>query len=334
MAEFNALVTPGGESALSQLAVERRPMTSLPDGDLLIKVQYSSLNYKDALSASGHKGITKSYPHTPGIDAVGCVEHIRPGSPGEKLFTVGDEVIVTGFDLGMNTSGGFAEYIRVPSEWAVMKPASLSAKDAMILGTAGLTAAMSLDCLIQVGITPSFGPIAVTGATGGVGSLSIMLLKKLGYEAVAISGKADANNYLLQLGATEVMSRDALLEHAHRPMLAERWGGAIDTVGGEPLMALLKGIKYGGSVACCGMAASPEFQANVYPFILRGANLLGVDSAHLPIEIRQELWGYLSDNWALPQLESIVETVALADLPEKIGQMLKSQSYGRVVVEL
>lgn len=339
---YRAFQSTGGSNIQECCSVVELPLN--PDSAktlAIIRVHYSSLNYKDALSASGHKGVTKHYPHVPGIDAVGIVESL----PSHDLLdpidqqalnqvNVGDEVLVMGFDLGMNTAGGFGEYIAVPPSWILKKPSSLSQLETMVLGTAGLTAGMAVDSLIQVGVTPDFGEIAVTGATGGVGSIAIKLLQLLEYSPVAITGKLDEHDYLKALGATQVISREEFLEGATKPILPVRWGGAIDTVGGEMLMTLLKSTQYGGSVTSCGMASSPYFEGNVYPFILRGVNLLGVDTANLPIEIREEIWGNLGASWKISGLDEIVDIVELEQLKGKIEAMLAGKSKGRVVIKV
>lgn len=329
MEYYTALEVTETEGEFKQQIVEL-PLETLPEGDLLIRVHYSSLNYKDMLSATGHAGITKSYPHTPGIDAAGVVVESRSGQ-----FRPGDEVIVTGFDLGCNTRGGLGQLIRVPASWAVSLPKSMSLMESMAYGTAGLTAALCVDSLMQVGITPSQGEVLVTGATGGVGSIAIMLLAKLNFDIIAATGKAnDASEYLQELGVKEIINRSELEGVQQKGLLSERWLGAVDTVGGEILMNVLKSVRYGGSVACCGMASSPYFSGNVFPFILRGVNLLGVDSSHLPMEVRLQMWESLCHEWKLKQLESIVQVVPLEKLPELIDQLKAGQILGRIVVDL
>lgn len=329
MSDFRALVVEeqGSDFVAS---VKTRSIDDLPAGDVLIDVHYSSVNYKDALSASGNRGVTKQYPHTPGIDASGVVLE-----SASSAFAVGDKVIVTGYDLGMNTSGGFAERIRVPSKWVVPLPEGLSLRDSMILGTAGLTAAMCVDSLVQVGITPGLGEVLVTGATGGVGSIAVAILSKLRFNVAAGTGKADAKEFLEKLGASSIVSREALLENAERPMLKERWGGVVDTVGGNILMNAIKATRYGGSIACCGMVASPTFEANVFPFILRGVNLLGVDSVELPLDIKAHMWNSLANEWKLDQMDLLLNReVSLEELPDIFPTLLKGGAVGRFLVAL
>lgn len=328
MEKFRALrvtETDGEHQAEVQMLDE----SVLPDGDVTIRVHYSALNYKDMLAIEGSKGVAASYPHTPGIDCAGVVM-----ASDDDGISVGEEVLVTGYALGMAVPGGFGQVVRVPAKWVIKRPAALSLFETMAYGTAGVTAAMCVDSLVQVGITPEFGDVLVTGATGSVGSLAVMLLHKLGYRTVAMTGKTDAEAYLRDLGADEVIDRADLTEPVKKGLLSERWGGAVDTVGGDILMNVLKSIKYGGSVACCGLAASPNFEGSVFPFILRGVNLLGVDSAELPHEFREMIWANLADAWRLPNLESVVKRVGLDDLLEATAQMRAGTLTGRVVVDL
>ncbi|MBS7660451.1 YhdH/YhfP family quinone oxidoreductase [Pseudomonas lalucatii] len=328
MGKFMALQAREGTSGDFEQAIVERDTNDLPAGELLIRVKYSSLNYKDALSASGNRGVTKQFPHTPGIDAAGVVEE---SSVAE--FGVGDEVIVTGYDLGMNTAGGFGQYIRVPAAWALKRPAGLSLREAMVLGTAGLTAALCVDKLEQAGVVPDAGPVLVTGATGGVGSVAVTLLAKLGYQVAAATGKAEQGAFLQALGAERIVLRGELQEGVERPMLKEQWAGAVDTVGGDILFNVVKSLRYGGSVACCGLTAGVAFKANVLPFILRGVNLLGVDSVELPLVVKASMWDKLSLQWKL-DLDRLVTEVGLAQLPDAIRGILAGQLVGRVLVRL
>jgi putative YhdH/YhfP family quinone oxidoreductase len=329
MGKFTALQVREGATGEFEQSIVERDSTELPAGELLIRVRYSSLNYKDALSASGNRGVTKHFPHTPGIDAAGVVE---ASSVGE--FSVGDEVIVTGYDLGMNTAGGFSQYIRIPASWAIKRPQGLSLREAMVLGTAGLTAALCVDKLEQAGVTPDAGPILVTGATGGVGSISVALLDKLGYSVVASTGKAEQGEFLKRLGAQQIVLRSELQQGVERPLLKEQWAGAVDTVGGDILFIVVKSLRYGGSVACCGLTAGVAFKASVLPFILRGVNLLGVDSVELPLVVKASMWDKLSVQWKLDGLDSLVTEVGLEQLPEAIGQILAGKQVGRVLVRV
>ena len=294
--------------------------------EILIKVHYSSLNYKDALSASGNKGVTRNYPHTPGIDAVGVIEESN-----DENFKVGDKVIVTSYDLGMNTDGGFAEYIQVPSSWAVKLPKSLSMKEAMIYGTAGLTAGMSILRLTEL-VKPEDGNIAVSGATGGVGALSISILSKLGYSVVAITGKETEKEYLMQLGAKAILLRSEIEAFNKRPLLKTCFAGAIDTVGGVILENIIKSTHPMGVVTCCGNVASPKIDLTVFPFILRGVILIGIDSQNYPMSYRIKVWNRLASDRKPEQLETTCTEIGLDEVSSKIDLMLKGQLKGRTIL--
>jgi acrylyl-CoA reductase (NADPH) len=302
---------------------------SLGNGTTLINVKYSSLNYKDALSITGNKGVTRRYPHTPGIDAAGIVVESL-----DSAFKEGDQVIVSGYDLGMNTSGGFSQYIKVPSDWIIKLPENLTLKESMIYGTAGFTAAQSLYKLESAGLKSSCGKILVTGATGGVGSMAVAILAKAGYNPVASTGKLEKHDYLKQLGAVEVIGRDQVDDTTQRTLLQETWAGVIDTVGGNTLATAIKSAKYGASVTTCGMVQSPVLNTTVFPFILRGVNLLGIDSAICPKEIRTILWQKIATNWKIPTLDLICIECSLEEMDEKINLMLAGKITGRVVVNL
>ncbi len=329
MANFKALMTTEQADGRFESNVVERSTDDLPTGEVLIRVAYSSLNYKDALSATGNRGVTRQFPHTPGIDAAGTVSE---SSVAE--FAVGDEVIVTGYDLGMNTAGGFGQYIRVPAAWVIRRPAGLSLRDAMILGTAGLTAALCVDKLEQAGLEPGEAPVLVTGATGGVGSIAVALLASLGYKVAAVTGKSSQADFLRRLGAQEVVERSALQAGVEKPILKEQWAGAVDTVGGDILFNVVKSLRRGASVACCGLTAGTSFQANVLPFILRGVNLLGVDSVEIPLVVKGSMWDKLSLQWKVPNLADLVEEVTLDELPGAIERILAGGQVGRTLVRL
>jgi putative YhdH/YhfP family quinone oxidoreductase len=303
-------------------------LSDLPDGDLLIKVHYSSLNYKDALSASGNKGVTRKYPHTPGIDAVGIVI-----SSKTKNFKVQDKVIVTSYDLGMNTSGGFGQYISVPEKWAVKLPENLSMKEAMMLGTAGLTAGMSVLRLTET-VTPEDGEIAVSGATGGVGTLSISILKRLGYSITAITGKESEHDFLQNLGAETMVLRKDFEALDDKPLLKPLFAGAIDTVGGVILENIIKSTNPMGVVTCCGNVASPKLELTVFPFILRGVTLVGIDSQNYPMAYREQVWNKLAKEWKPAELADSTTEITLKELSEKIDLMLDGKSKGRTVLNM
>ncbi|MHB1107479.1 MAG: YhdH/YhfP family quinone oxidoreductase [Lutibacter sp.] len=308
-------------------AIKEIPFEILEEGELLIKVHYSSLNYKDALSAIGNKGVTRNYPHTPGVDAVGTVV----SSTSEK-FKIDEEVIVTSYDLGMNTNGGFAEYVKVPANWAVKLPKNLSMKEAMIFGTAGLTAGMSVLRLIET-VKPEDGSIVVSGATGGVGSLSVLILKKLGYKISAITGKETEKEYLEGLGV-EVISRKDFEEMPKKPLLKPLFAGAIDTVGGVILENIIKSVNLLGVVTCCGNVASPKLDLTVFPFILRGISLIGIDSQNYPMKYREQVWNKLADEWKIENLVANCNTITFNELSEELNLMLKGKLKGRTVLKL
>jgi putative YhdH/YhfP family quinone oxidoreductase len=321
------LVTEENEKFIRSIA--ERKIDDLPVGDVLINVRYSSLNYKDALSATGNKGVTRKYPHTPGIDAAGIV-----AETSSNKFKEGDEVIVTGYDLGMNTSGGFAEYIRVPSEWVVKLHAGLSLKESMIYGTAGFTAGLSLYKLEQFSEEKINGEVLVTGATGGVGSMAVALLSKNGYHVVASTGKKDKDEFLKKLGAKEIIGREPVDDKSGKPLLNRKWKAAIDTVGGNILSTVFKQIDYRCSAASCGNTYSPELNITVFPFILRGVNLLGINSAETMMDLRIKIWQKLANEWKPDCLHEIYEECSLEQLNDKIDLILQGQITGRIVVKI
>ena len=330
MTTFRAFLVEKNEEGTFTRSVVDRELDDLPAGELLIDVKFSSLNYKDALSATGNPGVTRSYPHTPGIDAAGTILESTVAN-----FTAGDEVVVIGFDLGMNTSGGFGERVRVPAAWAVPLPQGLSLEEAMILGTAGFTAALSIHKLERTGMSPEGGPILVSGATGGVGSVAIKLLDQLGYEPHAVTGKEDQHEFLKSIGAREILSREDLEAGGDRALLKERWGGVVDTVGGGMLFNAIKGLRYGQSAAACGLVSSPNIPATVLPFILRHVNLLGIDSVELPLTEKIEIWDKLAGVWKLTGLTELKKsTLSLDTLSEAIETILDGEMVGRGVVDL
>ena len=330
MTTFRTFLVEKNEDGSFVRSVVERELADLPEGELLIDVKYSSLNYKDALSATGSPGVTRNYPHTPGIDVAGTVVESTVTD-----FAVGDEVVVIGFDLGMNTSGGFGERVRVPANWAVPLPPGLSLEEAMILGTAGFTAALSVHKLEQSGMSPRGGPVLVSGATGGVGCVAITLLDQLGYEPHAVTGKAHQHEFLRSIGAREILSREDLEAGGDRPLLKELWGGVVDTVGGGMLFNAIKGLRYGQSAAACGLVNSPNIPATVLPFILRHVNLLGIDSVELPLPKKVEIWDKLAGVWKLNELATLKKsTLSLTTLSEAIDTMLKGEMVGRGLVDL
>ncbi len=309
--------------------IRERTIDELPEGKVLVRVHYSSLNYKDALSCTGNKGVTRRYPHTPGIDAAGIVE-----SSQDSGFKAGDQVIVTSHDLGMNTSGGFGQYIRVPAEWVVHLPEGLTLRESMVYGTAGYTAGLSVHSLRQHGVTADQGPIVVTGATGGVGSTSVALLAHLGYSVAGSTGKTEEEAFLKSLGADEVISREEVNDDSGKPLLKERWAGGIDTVGDNTLVSLLKSCCRGGAVAATGLVRSPNLHATVFPFILRGVSLLGIDSQETPLPLRRQTWARLSMEWKPESLDRLAEVCTLNNLDRHIDRILEGRQLGRIVVDL
>lgn len=327
---FRAMVVTETEDKQFIRKIAEKSIADLPPGEVLIKVEYSSLNYKDALSASGNKGVTRKYPHTPGVDAAGVV-----AESSHADFKPGDKVLVTGYDLGMNTSGGYEEYIRVPAAWVVPLPDNLSLRESMIYGTAGFTAALSCYKMINNGVTPDKGPVLVTGATGGVGSIALAILVKSGYEVVAVNGMVDEKDYLLELGAKEVISIEDADDKSGRPLLKPRWAGAIDTVAGNILATAIKTTKYGGTVTCCGNVGSAELSTSIYPFILNGVSLLGIDSVNCPVDLRLTVWNKIASDWKLDHLETITtELDSLESLDERIGLILQGKNKGRAIVKV
>lgn len=326
---FKALVIEKENENLN-LNVKVMELSDLPEGEVLIKVKYSGINYKDGLAAHPDGNIVKEYPFIPGIDLAGEVIDSK-----DNRYRKGTEVIVTSYELGVSHFGGYSEYARVPAEWIVPLPEGLSLKESMILGTAGFTAALSVQRLEENGLKPEKSPVLVTGATGGVGSISIALLKKKGYQVTASTGKMDAEVYLNQIGADEVIDRKAIYNGTVKKLDKQNWAAAIDAAGGEPLASLLTQIKYQGSVALSGMAAGVNVPSSVFPFILRGVSLLGIDSVYCPMEERKHIWGRLATDLKLDHLEGLVyKEAGLEDLPELLPSVLESNHLGRVLVNM
>ena len=324
---FKAFRVEKSDAGFSRSIVSREE-SDLPEGELLIEVKFSSLNFKDGLSATGNPGVTRNFPHTPGIDAAGVVLE-----SSHDDFVVGDDIIAIGFDLGMGTPGGFAERIRIPAGWAVKCPSGLTLHSSMIIGTAGFTAAECVQKLEQSGMTPASGPVLVTGATGGVGSVAVKLLGQLGYEVTAVTGKPEKTDWLKSLGASNVISREDAAAGADKPMLAETWGGVVDTVGGDILFNGIKSLRYGCSLAACGLVAAPTFGASVLPFILRHVNLLGIDSVQLPIDQKAAIWQRLATDWQM-DLSDLEEVLTLDTLSDAIDRILAGEMVGRGVLHL
>ena len=307
--------------------IKDRTIDQLPDDDLLIRVEFSSLNYKDALSAIGAKGVTKIYPHTPGIDAAGIVEQSN-----NENFPIGSSVIVTGFDLGMDTSGGFSEYIRVPSHWAVKCSSDFSTKEAMMLGTAGMTAGLAiLSIADKLPINKS--KAVVSGATGGVGSIGVKLLSQLGANVTAITAKMDKKSWLKELGASKVLDRKRFIDSTSHPLSKGKYDIALDVVGGRILSSIIASMNYGGIITTCGNVGGPKFETSVFPFILRGNSLIGIDSAACSIEKKKMIWKNFSSKWRLNGLEKNSKIVSLKNMIPEIEKILNGNQIGRVVLK-
>lgn len=327
--QFRCLFAEKDPAGKVSRRVTERLMSELPGGEVLVRVVYSSLNYKDALAAEGHPGVVRKLPHVPGIDAAGMV--VESSHP---QYRKGDVVVVTGNELGAGQWGGWAEYVRVPAAWVVPLPAGLTSKEAMILGTAGFTAAQCVQAILVNGVGVSDGEIVVTGATGGVGCLAVKLLAKLGFSVVAVTGKAHLESRLRDWGANRVIGREEVQNSSDRPMLSARWAGAVDTVGGQTLTTIIRETKPYGVVAACGLVGGAELPLTVHPFILRGVTLAGIGSAMLPHDRRVEIWRKLSQEWRLDGLEELATTIGLSDLEQYVQRILKGQIVGRTVVDL
>lgn len=317
------------EDQIYKRSVEYLNQDQLPENDLLIRVHYSSLNYKDALSAAGNRGVTSEYPHTPGIDAAGVVEYSR-----NTRFEAGQKVLVTSYDLGMNTPGGFAEYISVPEYWVVPLPENLSLKESMIFGTAGFTAAYGVMKIIEGGVSPDLGEVVVTGATGGVGSMAVALLAQQGFKVVAVTGKDNQKDFLLNLGAAEVADRSLVDDQSKKQLLKSRWAAAFDTTGSYILDTVIRQTAHNGIIVCCGNVLGHQLHTNIYPFILRGVSLMGIDSGITLMAKRLEIWEKLSKEWKLEKLNNLYREVSLNNLSDEIDKILEGRQRGRVIVNL
>ena len=304
-------------------------LEDLDPGDVVIRTKYSTINYKDALSYGGAGKIMRKFPTVAGIDMAGTVE-----SSNDPRWKRGDKVIVTGYDLGVSHDGGYSEYVRVPADWIVRRPESMTAFDAMTLGTAGFTAALAIHLMQHNGLAPDSGPVAVTGATGGVGSVATEILAKQGYDVVAITGKAREADYLRRIGARDVMLRSSLELARIRPLEKATWAGAVDNLGGDVLAWLLATSKVAGTVAAVGLAADMKLNTTVAPFILRGVHLLGTDSANCPMSLRQTLWNKLAVEWRPDRVHDEVRTIDFDDLPTHFDAYLKGMARGRTVVRV
>ena len=310
-------------------SVEQRNISELPKGEILIRVHFSSLNYKDGLSCSGLRTVTRHYPHTPGVDAAGIIE-----STSNDRFKVGDHVVVISFDLGMNTSGGFGQYISVPADWVMPLPKGLSLRESMIYGTAGFTAGIAVNLLEKQNIFPDSGPIIVTGASGGVGSVSVAILSSLGYSVSASTGKKSAEGFLKKLGASEVLDRKSVDDDSGRSLLKETWAGAIDSVGGNTLVTILNSTKMNGVVLSVGLVSSPKLDTTIFPFIMRGIILQGVAASENSMSIRKKVWSKLASTWKPKKLEHLAIDCSLESLSSKIDKIQTGNLKGRVVIDM
>jgi putative YhdH/YhfP family quinone oxidoreductase len=322
------LVTKHADGRVSG-RIATRPLEELPKGEVMLRVAYSSLNYKDALGATGHPGVNRTFPYIPGVDAAGVVVQ-----SGVYEHVPGDRVVVTGFAMGMDRWGGWAEYVRVPQDWIVPLPRSLSLRESMILGSAGVTAGLCVDALQKHEVTPDRGEVIVSGASGGVGSLAVALLAKLGYRVVASTGKPAAHELLHQLGASEIIPREALDDRSGKALLSARWAGGIDTVGGNTLGTILRSTRHSGCVTSVGLTGGNELNVTVYPFILRAIHLAGIDAAWCSLPLRHQTWARLAGPWRLDNLAAIAQTIPLEAVPSRIDEILAGRITGRVVVEI
>ncbi|MEB1807019.1 MAG: acryloyl-CoA reductase [Bacillaceae bacterium] len=325
---FKALVVNKTEDDFS-LEFKNVSTGELPKGEVLIEVQYSSVNYKDGLASIPKGKIVQSYPFIPGIDLAGTVV-----SSVDPRYKEGDEVIATSYEIGVSHFGGYSQYARIPGDWVVPLPKGLTLKEAMIYGTAGFTAALSVQRLEENGLTPEKGKVLVTGATGGVGSIAVAILHKRGYEVVASTGKESEHDYLHTLGANEVITRGDVVPENIRPLDKQYWAGAVDPVGGTTLAALLSRMNYGGSVAVSGLTGGIDVATTVFPFILRGVNLLGIDSVYCPMELRKVIWERMANEYKPESLAQIAVESEFNDLPQHLSSILKGQVRGRVVVKI
>ncbi|HVU65560.1 MAG TPA: acryloyl-CoA reductase [Ktedonobacteraceae bacterium] len=328
-ATFRAFIVNKTEAGFSA-GLGELSRAELPAGEVLVKVAYSGVNYKDGLASLPDGKIVRSYPFVPGIDLAGTVEE-----SSDSRFKPGDEVIVTSYDLGVSHYGGFSEYARVNAEWIVPRPQGLTLKEAMALGTAGFTAALAVNQLEKNWLMPSNGPVLVTGASGGAGSIAVSILHKLGYEVVASTGKASEHAYLRELGADEIIDRAETSAESSRPLEKERWAGCVDAVGGSTLAYLLRTTKYGGSIAAFGNTGGVNLKTTVFPFILRGVNLLGIDSVLCPLPLRRQLWQRLATTYKPELLLShIAHEISFEELPDALNTILKGGVRGHTVVRI
>jgi acrylyl-CoA reductase (NADPH) len=326
---FRAFVVNNNEQGFTS-GLKELTQADLPPGEVLVKVAYSSVNYKDGLASIPDGKIVRSYPFVPGIDLSGIVVE-----SSDSRFKPGDEVLATSYELGVSHYGGFSEYARVKADWIVPLPAGLTLKEAMALGTAGFAAALAVHQLEKNGLSPQNGPILVTGATGGLGSIAISIFSAQGYTVAASTGKSSEHDYLRKLGASEILSRQETSAESNRPLEKERWAGSVDSVGGSTLAYLTRTTRYAGSVASCGNTGGPNFSTTVFPFILRGINLLGIETVNCPMELRRQLWQRLASDYKPRHLlDAIAHEASLEELPQALGATLKGEARGRTFIKV
>ncbi|MEL6279609.1 MAG: MDR family oxidoreductase [Pseudomonadota bacterium] len=327
---MKGLLVEKSEEGVVSASVQDIDEAKLPaDGDVTVAVEYSTVNYKDGLCITGNGGLVRNYPHVPGIDFAGTVE-----SSSDDRYKPGDKVVLTGWRVGEVWWGGYAQKAKVKADWLVPLPDGLSTKDAMTVGTAGFTSMLAVMALEDQGLKPGNGPVLVTGAAGGVGSVATAILGKLGYEVAAVTGRPETADYLKSLGATQIVAREELNEPTKRPLESENWAGCVDAVGGVMLARLLGQMKYGGSVAAVGLAGGPKLETTVIPFLLRGVNLLGIDSVMQPYENRLRAWSRITSDLPMDKLHAMVEVKGLADLPDLGPAILGGKVKGRVVIDV
>lgn len=324
--KFKAFVVDQDDNGIVSNSYKELTKDDLPEGDVLIKVHYSGINYKDALATQDHNKIVKQYPMVPGIDLAGTIEETN--APG---FEVGDKVIVTSYDLGVSHYGGFSEYARVKSEWVIELPEDLTLEEAMIYGTAGYTSGLAIEQLEKSGMSIEGKEVLVRGATGGVGTISLLMLNNLGYDVIASTGRDDAEEKLKKLGAKEVIGR--LPEDNSKPLEKRTWQAAIDPVGGENLPYIVKRLDNNGSVALIGMTGGNNFETTVFPFILRGASIIGIDSVFTPIKLRKRVWRRLAKDLKPQQLHDIKHVISFDEIPKAIDQVINHNNTGRIVID-
>ena len=326
---FNALVVEKDDKGKTTASIQQLDDAKLPDGDVTVSVEYSTVNYKDGLCIGSGGGLVRNYPHVPGIDFSGIVE-----SSSDARYKPGDKVVLTGWRVGEAWWGGYAQKARVKADWLVPLPDGLSTRNAMAVGTAGFTAMLSVIALENHGLVPGDGPVLVTGAAGGVGSVATAILAYLGYEVAGVTGRPETTDYLKSLGATQIVARDEINESVKRPLEAETWSGCVDAVGGAMLARVLGQMKYGASVASVGLAGGSDLPATVIPFLLRGVNLLGIDSVMQPYDARLRAWQRISSDLPMDEIEKMIAPATLGDLPSLGKSILNGQVRGRVVVDV